>query len=105
MIFVGCSFIGLQAQTDSIKARLDSLMQDPLLERTQLGLMVYDLTADSTIYTYGAKQTLRPASTMKLLTAVTALDQLGGDYQSQADKAGSFGYSAGRRKRDRSASS
>ena len=51
MIFVGCSFIGLQAQTDSIKARLDSLMQDPLLERTQLGLMVYDLTADSTIYT------------------------------------------------------
>ena len=81
MIFVGCSFIGLQAQTDSIQARLDSLMKDPLLERTQLGLLVYDLTADSTIYSYGAKQTLRPASTMKLLTAVTALDQLGGDYQ------------------------
>ena len=81
LIFVGCSFIGLQAQTDSIQARLDSLMKDPLLERTQLGLLVYDLTADSTIYSYGAKQTLRPASTMKLLTAVTALDQLGGDYQ------------------------
>ena len=81
MFFVGCSFIGLQAQTDSIQARLDSLMKDPLLERTQLGLLVYDLTADSTIYSYGAKQTLRPASAMKLLTAVTALDQLGGDYQ------------------------
>ncbi len=81
LIFVGCSLIGLQAQTESIKARLNSLMQDPLLERSQLGLMVYDLTADSTIYTYGAKQTLRPASTMKLLTAVTALDQLGSDYQ------------------------
>jgi D-alanyl-D-alanine carboxypeptidase/D-alanyl-D-alanine-endopeptidase (penicillin-binding protein 4) len=70
----------VQAQTDSIQARLNSLMQDPLLERTQLGLMVYDITADRTIYSYGARQTLRPASTMKLLTAVTALDLLGGDY-------------------------
>ena len=56
-------------------------MQDTLLVRTQLGLLVYDLTADSVLYGYGEKQTLRPASTMKLLTAVTALDQLGGNYQ------------------------
>ncbi len=81
IIFAGCSIIGLQAQTDSIKIRLDSLMQDTLLVRTQLGLLVYDLTADSVLYGYGEKQTLRPASTMKLLTAVTALDQLGGNYQ------------------------
>lgn len=81
IVFAGCSFVGLQAQTDSIKARLDTLMQDPLLERTQLGLMVYDLTADTTLYCFGAKQQLRPASTMKLLTAVTAIDQLGGEYK------------------------
>ena len=56
-------------------------MQDTLLVRMQLGLLVYDLTADSVLYGYGEKQTLRPASTMKLLTAVTALDQLGGNYQ------------------------
>ena len=100
-LFVASSFIGLQAQTDKIvtdivttdtaavvlpwpqnvQARLDTLIQDPLLERTQLGLMVYDLTADSVLYTYGAKQTLRPASTMKLLTAVTAIDLLGVDYK------------------------
>ena len=72
LIFVGCSFIGLQAQTDSIKVRLDSLMQDPLLERTQLGLMVYDLTADSAIYAYGAKQTLRPPSTNWVVITSTA---------------------------------
>lgn len=64
----------------NLQARLDTLTQDPLLEYTQLGLMVYDLTADSTLYTYNAKQTLRPASTMKLLTAITALDQLGTHY-------------------------
>ena len=65
----------------NIQARLDSLVQDPLLQRTQLGLMVYDLTADSTLYAFNAKQTMRPASTMKLLTAVTAIDQLGGNYK------------------------
>ena len=100
-IFVATSFVGLQAQTDkavvdtmttdtaavvlpwpqNVQARLDTLLQDPLLERTQLGLMVYDLTADSIIYAHNAKQTMRPASTMKLLTAVTALDKLGSRYR------------------------
>ena len=65
---------------ENVKARLDSLMTDPLLERTQLGLMVYDLSADSALYRYGSRQTLRPASTMKLLTGITALDVLGSRY-------------------------
>ena len=65
----------------SLQARLDTLTQDNLFDHTQLGLMVYDLTADSTLYTCNAKQTLRPASTMKLLTAITALDQLGSKYE------------------------
>ena len=88
--------LGLQAQTEqvlvdttefrlpwpqNIQVRLDTLLQDPLFERSQLGLLVYDLTADSVLYRRGEKQTLRPASTMKLLTAVTALDRLGADYQ------------------------
>ena len=65
---------------ENVKVRLDSLMTDPLLERTQLGLMVYDLSADSALYRYGSRQTLRPASTMKLLTGITALDVLGSRY-------------------------
>ena len=64
----------------NVQARLDSLTSDTLLRRTQLGLMVYDLAADSVIYSYGGQQTLRPASTMKLLTSVTALDLLGSRY-------------------------
>lgn len=62
--------------------RLDSLVQtDPLLTRSQLGLMVYDLTADSVVYQSGEKQLLRPASTEKLLTSITALRYLGPDYR------------------------
>lgn len=83
-LLVVSSFVGLQAQTDSlsfkIQARLDLLMQDPLLDRTQLGLMVYDLTTDSPLYCHGEKQSMRPASTMKLLTAITAIDLLGSSY-------------------------
>ncbi len=74
------------AQTDRpwpeyVVERLDRLMKEPLLKKTQLGLLVYDLTADSAIYRQNERQTLRPASVMKLLTAITAMDRLGSDYQ------------------------
>ena len=65
----------------NLQARLDTLLTDRMFQRTQVGLMVYDLTADSVLYQRGQQQQLRPASTMKLLTSITALDQLGGDYR------------------------
>lgn len=61
--------------------RLDSLVRLPLMERSQLGLCVYDLTTDSLLYAHGQQQRMRPASSMKVITAVTALEKLGGDYQ------------------------
>ena len=64
----------------NIQARLDSLTKDRMFNSTQLGLMVYDLTDDSTLYRFNARQTMRPASTMKLLTSISALDHLGGRY-------------------------
>ena len=65
----------------NLRVKVDSVLMTPLLQTSQLGLMIYDLTADSVLYTSGHRQTLRPASTMKLVTAVTALDQLPADYQ------------------------
>lgn len=65
----------------SLQANLDSIIKkSSFLNTTQLGFLVYDLTADSVLYAHGEKQTLRPASTMKLITAITALDKLGGAY-------------------------
>ena len=64
-----------------MQVRLDSLMNDPMLDYTQLGLMVWDLTADSALYCYQERQTLRPASTMKVVTSITALDKLGDSHQ------------------------
>ena len=65
----------------NIQARLDSLTKDRMFNSTQLGLMVYDLTDDSTLYRFNARQTMRPASTMKLLTSISALDHLGAGYE------------------------
>lgn len=74
----------MMSQEDSwllnMREKLDNLMYDRLLQTTQLGLMVYDLTANQVVYTRNERQRLRPASVMKLVTSITALDMLGGDY-------------------------
>ena len=69
--------------TTALRVRLDSVLgQFPILqERTQIGLYVYDLTAEEPLFAFGQHQQLRPASTEKILTAVAALHFLGGDYQ------------------------
>lgn len=62
----------------SLQAGIDSLLCDPLFDTSVAGICVYDLTADSMLYSFNARQRLRPASTMKLVTAVAALDLPGG---------------------------
>lgn len=63
------------------KLRIDSLLADTLFETSQVGISIWDLTADSLFYSHNARQLMRPASTMKLLTAITALDCLGPFYR------------------------
>ena len=77
-----CIFASVAAQ-GILRERLDSLLCDPMFETSQVGLMVYDLTADSALFTRNHRQLMRPASCMKLVTAITALDQLGANYDYQ----------------------
>ena len=65
----------------NVQARLDAILKSRQFLTTQIGLQVYDLTADSVIYQYNERQQMRPASTMKMINAVTSLDKLGGSYQ------------------------
>lgn len=64
---------------------LDSLCSSPLFETTQLGLYVYDLTDGQPLYAVNAAHRMRPASCQKVVTAVTALQYLGGDYRLHTD--------------------
>lgn len=65
----------------TMRLHMDKLLQSKMFETSQVGIMVWDLEADSCIYRYRDRQLMRPASTMKLVTAITALDKLGGSYQ------------------------
>lgn len=66
----------------SLQANIDTLLTDhPLFDVSQVGFMIYDLTADSVLYQYNQRHTLRPASNMKLVTAIAALDRLGAKHQ------------------------
>jgi len=65
----------------AVRVHLSSLLESEMFGTSQVGLMVYDLTADSVLFAHNERQLLRPASTMKVITAITALDALGGDYK------------------------
>ena len=68
----------LPAQT--LAQRLDSLLNDPLLKTSEVGITVFDLTAGKSIFRYQDEKLYRPASTEKVITSVTALAQLGTTY-------------------------
>lgn len=70
---------------ERLALRIDSLLlaEDSLLTVSQLGLHIVNLTTGEVVYSYAAQQRMRPASTEKVVTAITALDVLGPHYQFQ----------------------
>ena len=66
--------------SETLTMSLDSLLEAPMFERSQVAILVYDLDGDSVVYDHGSRQLMRPASVMKVLTATTALSELGADY-------------------------
>ena len=82
LMLSGCSTVNRSA--------LNKMCRSSVTETSQLGICVYDLTADKMLYTHNPGQLMRPASCMKLLTTITALDLLGSSYTftPHVDKAG-----------------
>ena len=61
---------------------IDNIFKGTTIFNTSaVGMKIYDLTADSTLFELNERQLLRPASTLKMIVAVTALDRLGSDYK------------------------
>lgn len=61
------------AQGGGLASQLDVLIKQNLPKGSDIGVSVYDLTAGRQLYSYQATKLSRPASTMKLLTTITAL--------------------------------
>lgn len=61
--------------------RIQEFLDNDIFDRTQVGIYVYDLTADTLVFTHNEQQCMRPASNEKLMTAITALNDLGVLYE------------------------
>lgn len=64
----------------NVTTKLSRLLTSSIFETSHVGMLVYDLSADSTIFSHNARQLMRPASTEKMVNAVASLDRLGGSY-------------------------
>lgn len=59
----------------ALSSRLDTLLKYKLPQGSNVAISVYDLTANKPLYGYQPDKLSRPASTMKLLTTITALSR------------------------------
>jgi len=65
---------------DALSKRLDFIFRDSSLKKTQVGVEVYSLSRQESLYSLNASRPLAPASAIKLLTAYVALRRLGQDF-------------------------
>ncbi|MBO5699007.1 MAG: D-alanyl-D-alanine carboxypeptidase/D-alanyl-D-alanine-endopeptidase [Bacteroidaceae bacterium] len=80
-VTIGHPIYAADSITVKIIERLDNLSHDSLLNHSQMAMMVYDLTADSMLFSHNELQLMRPASCQKVITSISALHYLGKDYQ------------------------
>ena len=80
-LLIAVSLPAVSIDVDQLTESIDQIIYEELPEGTDIALMVYDLTNDSTLYAYREKVMCRPASVQKVITSVTALSSLGADYK------------------------
>ena len=69
-----------QSAVSPLVAELQGILDDSVLQFSQIALSIVDLTDGHVIFEHRAHQRMRPASTQKMITAITALDHLGPNY-------------------------
>lgn len=73
LLFIPVTVWGQNTAAKGLSSRLDTLIKYQLPVGSNVGISIYDLTDEKSLYTYQADKLSRPASTMKLLTTITAL--------------------------------
>lgn len=68
------------AEHQVIARRIQNLLTDSLTDFSNVGLCVYDLSANCEVFAYRDRQYMRPASNQKVITSISALDILGNKY-------------------------
>lgn len=63
-----------------MQKKIDHLMESELMKTSDVGILIYDLDTETVLYEHNSRHLLRPASTMKAITAIAALDKLGANH-------------------------
>jgi PBP4 family serine-type D-alanyl-D-alanine carboxypeptidase len=71
----------LQAQSNALAQRIQSIMDRPEFKHALFGIEFYSLDSHQLLYSINADKLFTPGSTTKLLTEGTALSLLGPDYR------------------------
>lgn len=66
---------------ERVRTSLDQLAREADRAPYNAGICVWDLTTDTPLWSYNAHKVMRPASTQKVLTAITALRLLGAQHE------------------------
>jgi len=66
--------------TKALQGRLNYIFKNDKLDKSSLGVQVFSLSRQETIYSLNSKALLLPASAVKLLTGIVALKKLGPDF-------------------------
>lgn len=81
LLFLCC---GLVAQ-NALQQRVDKFADKAELKHAALSISVMDIASEKLVASHNPDMSLIPASSLKLLTTLTAVDLLGADYQYQTD--------------------
>src|SRR5690606_18332023 len=72
---------GAQELSAKISPKVQALLKDPSMKHAALAMAVLDAETGKELYGYNQQLGMAPASTLKVLTAMAALEQLGPDYR------------------------
>lgn len=75
---------GIRAQDSSLvklSKQIDSLLRDESLAHASWGICVMNTESNDVVFDYNSRQSLVPASTLKLVTSGAAINLLGHDYR------------------------
>jgi D-alanyl-D-alanine carboxypeptidase/D-alanyl-D-alanine-endopeptidase (penicillin-binding protein 4) len=82
---LGSLLFGISMQAQTVPARLSqkiqAVLQEPGMKHAVVALSVLDGVTGKPVFEYNEQMGLAPASTMKVLTAMAALETLGPDYR------------------------
>lgn len=70
---------------EALRLELDSLLDSPILQKTRFGVEVADCRTGNVVYGRDSSQLFNPASNLKLLTSVAALEVLGPSFRFETD--------------------